>query len=262
MSAVTVIGTGEPLVLLHGFTGCAQNWALAGITELLGNAYQLILPDLLGHGRAPAPADPTEYGMPRVAHTLATQLDTLNISQINLLGYSMGGRLALYFALHYPQRIHRLILESASPGLANTAVREERRQRDNRLADRIEREGMPAFIDFWETLPLWASQAALSTTTREALRQQRLQNRAIGLANSLRGMGTGVQPSLWAELPQLNRPTLLLAGELDTKFVAINQQMVAHLPQAELMIVPQAGHTIHLEQPEVYAQLVRRFLNS
>ena len=262
MNAVMDIGAGEPLLLLHGFTGCGANWEMAGITAVLGKQYRLIVPDLLGHGRAPAPQDPADYAMPHAAQALADLLNQLAISQTNLLGYSMGGRLALYFALHYPQRIHKLILESASPGLADPTARAQRRHSDNALADRIERDGIPAFVDFWESLPLWDSQAKLPLTKQLALRQQRLQNSAHGLANSLRGMGTGVQPSLWDNLPQLDKPTLLLAGELDAKFVAINQQMVAHMPHARLEIVPQAGHTIHLEQPAHYAQQVRQFFTA
>ena len=235
---------------------------MAGTTAVLAPHYRLIAPDLLGHGRAPAPADPTRYAMPHAAQDLAHLLDQLHLEKINLLGYSMGGRLALYFALHYPQRIHKLILESASPGLDTAVERHTRRQNDHTLADRLERDGLPAFVNFWESLPLWASQASLPSVKRDALRQQRLQNQPAGLANSLRGMGTGVQPSLWGKLAQLQKKTLLLAGALDSKFMAINQRMVALLPQAQLEIVPQAGHTIHLEQPQVYGQKVVGFLGS
>jgi 2-succinyl-6-hydroxy-2,4-cyclohexadiene-1-carboxylate synthase len=252
-----------PLVLLHGFTGCGANWALAGATAvfppLLPNI-QLITPDIIGHGRAPAPHDPTPYTMPSAAEQIVQNLAQQNIQRIHLLGYSMGGRLALYIARHYPHLVQSLILESSSPGLATEAERAARRQQDEALAERIEREGIPAFVAYWESLPLWQSQTGLDTAVRQALHAQRLANQPHALAHSLRQMGTGAQPSLWAELPQLTLPILLLTGELDPKFCHINQQMAAQLPHATWHVVPQAGHAVHLEQPLVYASFITEFL--
>ena len=173
----------------------------------------------------------------------------------------MGGRLALYLACHYPNRFSHLILESSSPGLATEAERAARRQRDALLADWIEAKGLAQFVARWEALPLWESQKQLSDEVRRRLRQQRLQNNVLGLANSLRGMGTGAQPSLWPLLPTLTLPTLLLAGKLDSKFVAINQKMGALLPNGRLQIIPHAGHTVHLEQSELFRTAVLKALS-
>ena len=95
----------------------------------------------------------------------------------HLLGYSMGGRLALYFALAYPERTRTLTLVSASPGIASLTERAERRRRDNALADRIEQDGIAAFVDYWQSLPMWKSQRRnLSLEQRQHLREQRLHN--------------------------------------------------------------------------------------
>jgi 2-succinyl-6-hydroxy-2,4-cyclohexadiene-1-carboxylate synthase len=153
-------------------------------------------------------------------------------------------------------------LESSSPGLASPSERATRRARDNALANRIEQEGVAPFVDHWENISLFASHTRLETAVRANLRQQRLQNNAHGLANSLRGMGTGQQPSLWGDLSQLTVPTLLIAGELDSKYAAINQQMAAQFPYARLTIVADAGHTVHLEKPATFAALVLDFLGS
>ncbi len=260
---VTATGNGRPLALLHGFTGSSANWEV--VTAVLAPHFRVIAIDLLGHGRTASPPDPTRYQMEKAAadvteiiqHTLSAFSAPL---RFNLLGYSMGGRLALYIALHYPHLIQSLILESASPGLAVEAERAARRQRDNALADRIERDGIPAFVDFWEKLPLWESQKQLPDEKRLALRRQRLQNNPTGLANSLRGMGTGVQPSLWSRLGELEMPVLLLAGALDEKFVGINRQMAAQMPTAQLAVVPDAGHIVHLERPSVFQHLLASFL--
>jgi 2-succinyl-6-hydroxy-2,4-cyclohexadiene-1-carboxylate synthase len=251
--------TAVPLLLLHGFTGSSVNWAEH--VSVFSNQFSVITVDILGHGRSASPPDPNRYAMPQVAADLIALLDAWRIEQTALLGYSMGGRLALYLAYHYPERFSQLILESSSPGLAGEEEQAKRRQSDEALADWIEANGIEAFVDRWEALPLWASQQQLSAEIRQRLRQQRLQNNPVGLANSLRGMGTGAQPSLWAHLPTLSLPTLLIVGELDTKFVAINQQMSDRLANGRLHIIPQAGHTTHLERPELFCTIVTTFLS-
>ncbi len=245
-------GQGPLLVLLHGFTGSVDNWRPH--FPALATRYRLLAVDLLGHGRTSAPATPTRYAMDAAAADLAALLARLTSEPAHLLGYSMGGRLALYVALTYPAQVKSLYLESASPGLEDGEARRQRQEQDEALADRIEQAGVPAFVDFWETLPLFASQQRLPAHVRSRLRRQRLQNRAHGLASSLRGMGTGVQPSLWSRLGELQMPVHLLVGALDSKFVALNRHMAQALPQATLTVVPDAGHAVHLEQPQRFQE--------
>lgn len=248
-----------PLVLLHGFTGSSTNWQ--PLQQALATEERTTIAiDLLGHGETDAPADPARYAMAPAAQDLADLLDRIAPGPIDLLGYSMGGRLALYVATAYPNRIRRLILESASPGLTDAVARQARIASDEALATRIEQDGLAAFVDHWERVPLFASQAQLAATTRQQLREQRLANRPLGLANSLRGMGTGVQPPLWDTLPRLQLPTLLLTGTLDTKFCAIAEQMVAQLPSANHLPIPDVGHTIHLEAPALFHKALLTFL--
>lgn len=247
-------GSGPPLVLLHGFTGSSRNWAL----HLLhfASCFRVFAIDLLGHGRTPAPANPERYGMARSAADLEVLLARIAVEPVTLLGYSMGGRLALYFALTHLQRVQRLILESASPGLADPEARRARVALDTALAQRIEEEGIETFVNYWENIPLFAHQQHLPAQVREEVRWLRLRNDPHGLANSLRGMGTGEQPSLWGQLGQLSMPVHLIAGLLDEKFVETNRCMAAQIPTAELVVVPEAGHTVHLEQPEHFREIV------
>ncbi len=255
---VEVNGAGPPLLLLHGFTGSAASWNR--LSAQLAPTRRTIAVDLIGHGQSAAPADPARYGMERCVADLLALLDTLEIQQTELLGYSMGGRVALQLAAAAPERIRALVLESSSPGLGDPAERQARRAADEALAESIEREGLAAFVERWEQLPLFASQAALPAAARARQRAQRMQNNPVGLANSLRGMGTGQQSSLWLRLPDLGIRTLLVAGELDQKYSAIGRQMAAALPNAQLSSVPGTGHAVHLEQPAVFATLVRDFL--
>ncbi|MGQ0601502.1 MAG: 2-succinyl-6-hydroxy-2,4-cyclohexadiene-1-carboxylate synthase, partial [Anaerolineales bacterium] len=252
--------TSPPLMLLHGFTGSAVNWL--NNTVVFSQHFRTVAVDALGHGESDSPNDPARYRMEHCIADLATLLDVLNIDNAHILGYSMGGRVALHLAASHPQRVRSLILESPSPGIADAAERAARVQSDNALADFIEREGMEAFVNRWEALPLFATQARLPDSVRVALRAQRLHNNPHGLANSLRGLGTGIQSPLWERLPELRTPTLLLAGADDAKFTTIASAMAQSLPMAQLAIVPNAGHTVHLEQPNTFDMKVLEFLRS
>jgi len=254
------LGTGPPLLLLHGFTGSIQNWRTHA-SALVQQNRSAIAVDLLGHGETRAPTDPQGYAMAATAKSLAELLQKLGLDRVHLLGYSMGGRLALYMAIHYHKLIATLTLESASPGLASAEERATRKASDNALANWIEANGIPAFVERWEKVPLFDSQKLLPATVRAGVRKQRLQNSVHGLANSLRGMGTGVQPSLWPHLVELKKPVHLIVGALDTKFVAINQCMADLLPDVQLSVVDGTGHTVHLEKAAEFDELVIKWLS-
>ncbi|HET7093398.1 MAG TPA: 2-succinyl-6-hydroxy-2,4-cyclohexadiene-1-carboxylate synthase, partial [Thermomicrobiales bacterium] len=193
---------------------------------------------------------------------LAGLLDQLRIERASVLGYSMGGRLALSFAVSHPERVAALALESATAGIANEAERSARRAADERLATSIERDGVACFVADWERLPLFATQARLPAARQEALRQDRLRQRALGLANSLRGFGQGAQPALHARLAEIGCPVLLVVGEEDARFRAIAADLADRLSDARVTVVPEAGHAVHLEQPERFATIVQEFLQS
>jgi 2-succinyl-6-hydroxy-2,4-cyclohexadiene-1-carboxylate synthase len=257
---VEVRGEGPPLLLLHGFTGSARAWDPH--VQVFSRQYMTIVPDLLGHGRSDAPADPARYGMERAVEDLADVLDALGRRQVAALGYSLGGRVALHLAHRQPDRVTCLLLEGASPGIADPVERAERRRADEELAELIEREGTPAFVERWESHPLWESQRTLPLDTRAELRRLRLRNSPTGLANSLRGLGVGAQPPLWTELPQLEAPALLVAGQLDVKFARIAAEMAALMPRARRALVAGAGHAAHLERPDDFNGVGLDFLAS
>jgi 2-succinyl-6-hydroxy-2,4-cyclohexadiene-1-carboxylate synthase len=218
------------------------------------------MPDLLGHGRSDAPSDPRRYALERQAEDLIALLDRLGMERIDLLGYSMGGRLALRLALAAPERVGALILESTSPGIADPAERATRRAADEALADRLERGGLEAFIDNWESQPLFATQRRLPGDRRAALRALRTRHSVTGLAAGLRGAGAGASEPVWDRLPSLDRPTLIIAGALDEKYTAIAGAMATSIPRSRAAIVPDAGHAVHLERPEIWAHTVLSFL--
>lgn len=245
------------MLLLHGFTGSRRSWPPVVMEALASRGYRPAPLDLPGHGRNAGERDPARF-------TLEATLREIGAAQRGgaapVVGYSMGGRLALAFALAQPARVSRLVLESASPGLATEEERAERRASDEELASRLEREGIEAFVDAWESLPLFETQRALPGESLAAQRARRLANDPHSLAASLRGVGTGTLPSYWDALPALRVPTLLIAGALDRKFSRIARAMAEVLPDARLVVVPGAGHTVHLERPEAWVDAVLDFL--
>lgn len=256
---VQVMGEGEPIVFLHGFTGSIATWSRA--TEPLHNSYQCIFIDIIGHGETDSPDDFSRYHIETVAKDIIHILDALAIPKTHLVGYSMGGRLALAISILYSTRVTSLVLESSSPGLRTEEERAARRKSDEQLANRIEQEGIQGFIDFWEKIPLFLSQQALTKERQQEIRKQRLKNNPVGLANSLKGMGTGSQPSYWDRLNELNFPTLLLCGELDQKFCRIAEEMSLSIQNAKVEKIVEVGHAIHVEQPHFFGKIINEFVS-
>lgn len=250
-------GAGDPVVMLHGFSGSTETWR--PLMAAASRSFRAIAVDLPGHGQTDAPRDVERYRMERVAEDLIVLLKQLEALPAHWLGYSMGGRLALYIACRHPGFVRSLALESASPGLLSASEREARIVQDTALAEQIEQEGIERFVEYWQNIPLFNTQKRLPEASWAALRAQRLNNSTGGLANSLRGMGAGAQPELWSELENLPMSVMLIAGEEDAKFVALNRRMAAAIPRASLNIVTGAGHAVHLEAAHIYDNLVMGF---
>jgi 2-succinyl-6-hydroxy-2,4-cyclohexadiene-1-carboxylate synthase len=234
----------ETIVLLHGFTQTGQSWGPT--IAALGERYRALAPDIRGHGTAAAE---------RPVELAAVHADVLALApeRFVLGGYSMGGRIALSLALAAPDRVSRLVLVGASPGIPDAAERRARRAADAALADRVEREGIEAFAAHWSSLPLFAGQPAEVAAAASA---ERLAQSPAGLAAALRGLGTGVMEPLWERLPALALPVDLIVGERDAKFRAIAERMAGALPAATLHVVPEAGHAVQLEAPDAVAAIV------
>ena len=255
-----VVGSGEPLLLLHGFTGSMETWRT--FIPSWSKQFQVIAVDLVGHGKTESPKELAHYDIQNVALQMKTLLDHLRIEKAHILGYSMGGRLAITMACLYPNRVCSLLLENCTAGLKQEVDRKERREKDEQLADRIELEGIESFVNRWENIPLFATQKKLPREVQEAVRKERLANNPRGLANSLRGMGTGAQPSWWNRLEELKMPVLLINGESDQKFFHILKNIQKGIPHAKFVKIDGAGHAIHVEQPQKFDTIVKGFLKT
>lgn len=257
--AVEEFGHGAPVLVLHGFTGTAAS--MAPVSVALAGDHRVLAPDLVGHGGSEAPGGTEPYTMASIVQQLVVLLDHLGEPDpVGLVGYSMGARIALAFAVAHPERVAWLVTIGGTAGLDGEAEAEQRRAADAALADEIENDGIESFVDRWEALPIFATQRSLPRAKRDEIRTARLGQRPHGLANSLRGVGTGSMPSLWPLLGGLAAPTLLIAGQHDAKFIELAAAMHERLPISEVAVVAGAGHAAHIEAPEATVREIVRFV--
>lgn len=245
---------GNPVVLLHGFTGSSATWY--PFLPYLNN-HRTILIDLPGHRSTKVQMN----SMKDFCDDLAYLLTKLKIEKATLIGYSLGGRTALSFAIYYPERVHALLLESATAGIEQEEERIKRQQSDEELANFIEDHGLEVFVDRWQNIPLFQTQKSLPASKKATIRAERLSHSVAGLALSLRTMGTGKMPSWWSDLASIQIPVQLVVGALDHKFVSINQKMDKMLPNSSFIKVENAGHAVHVEQPEFFGTIIKNIGN-
>ena len=263
MTALSYTDSGNPRLLtalfLHGFMGSARDWK--DVTAALESDFRCLAVDLPGHGGSLGLPYPDSYTIEGAAQELTRLLDSLGVTRPAVVGYSMGGRLALYLALHHPERCAALLLESVSPGIEDEEERRSRRAADEVRAKRLETENFEAFLEDWYRQPLFATLARRKELLRQTI-ESKLSNDPRELAQSLRAMGAGSQPSLWEDLPKLRVPTLTVVGELDEKYVGVSQRMASLNCRIQDAVIPGAGHNAHAEAPKAYLGLLRSFLKS
>lgn len=249
------MGQGPTLLFLHGFMGSGEDWL--PVLERLSSQFHCVAIDLPGHGKTRCDR-PELFSMERTAeHVVAWVLEHQLQCQA-IVGYSMGARLSLYGALRFPHCFPQAVIESGSPGLINSKDRKARRDIDLARSHAIEADFL-SFLRNWYQQPLFTSLWKHSYVFEE-MQRRRLCNDPIGLARSLREMGTGQQPNLWPLLSLHTDPLLFLTGEFDQKFTRINRGMNACCQTARHEVVPGVGHNIHLENPGAIAYHIQQFL--
>ncbi len=250
-------GGGRPLLLVHGFTGAAASWA--DHLDAFARRHRVLAVDLPGHGHTPATADPGQMTVERTADALAGLLGRLAAAPADVVGYSMGARIALRLAIAHPAAVGRLVLESPSAGIGDPARRATRRASDEALADRILDQGITAFVSAWEHNPVFASHAALAPDLVARQRAIRLAGDPAGLAVSLRAAGQGAMEPLHDRLREVAAPTLVIGGMLDPAGRARAEEVVRGIRGARLVLLEGVGHTPHLESPDAFGRLVLDF---
>lgn len=238
---------GSRVVLVHGFTQTGRAWSR--IAPALARGHQVVTVDAPGHGYS----EHIRGDLWQSARLLGEAG-----GPAAYLGYSMGGRICLHLALTAPYLVQKLVLVGATAGIDDPEARAVRRRADEELAGQIERDGVEAFLDDWLANPLFASLAP-----EAAELEARRHNTAAGLASSLRLVGTGTQEPLWDRLHRLAMPVLVVAGGGDAKFTELGRRLVSSIgANAQLEVIPDAGHAVHLERPEQFLAAVTLFLSA
>lgn len=252
---VTLAGAGKPLVCLHGFSESGYTW-----DGIVVPGYQLIRIDTIGHGDSDIPEDETAFSIPTMLNDLHTVISAVAGESYSLMGYSMGARIALLYALEYSSVIENLILESGSFGIESDVERQARKAADEQLALAIEDNDGEWFAAKWADISIFESQHQLSPVVQDKLFQRRAHNSPYALAATLRGSGQGVMPYVGHRLQELSMPSLYISGALDTKYTTIGEELFSNVPNCEHVIVNGAGHNVHLEKPGPFMTALADFL--
>lgn len=237
---------GAPIVLLHGFTQNSRCWA--PFDAYLGTHHEIVAIDLPGHGDSAGIVSDLEGTAQLVAAVIEPSI---------VIGYSMGGRIALHLALARPELVRGLVLIGATGGIDDPDDRAARRAADDRLADHLSAVGLDTFLDEWLAQPLFAG-----LDDHTAHRDARGDNTAAGLDASLRLAGTGTQEPLWDRLGDLDMPVLVVVGSDDAKFTEIGHRLVTSIgSNASMITIADAGHSAHLERPDDCARAITDWLS-
>jgi len=245
------------IIFLHGFMGNSKDWKF--VKGNLGPKFSIYAIDLIGHGNSTAPDDEKHYSYRSINSHLISTMDELNLPSAILVGYSMGGRAALGFAIENPKRVEALILESTNAGIEDEAERQKRLNSDELRSEKIRSDSLKTFLINWYRSELFTTlQDNFELLNNEI--ENKSKNDPIGISNCIKGFSPGKMPSYWSKLNSIQIPVLQIVGELDKKYVQLNTKMKEYFPNSTLKIVSGASHNAHLEKPQEFINFVNHFL--
>jgi pimeloyl-ACP methyl ester carboxylesterase len=236
-----VHGDGPPLILTHGYSSTSAMWK--GQVEALSKHHKLILWDMRGHGQSDYPEDPSAYSEALTVGDIAALLDAVGARKAIVGGLSLGGYMSLAFYRAHPERVSALLIIDTGPGFKKDDAREVWNKRALDTAERLEREGLEV----------------LKSAGRE--RSTVSHRDANGLARAARGMLTQRDARVIEVLPEIRVPSLIVVGADDTPFLAASDYMAAKIPGAQKAVIPAAGHTVNIDQPQAFIEAVLPFLD-
>tara|TARA_B100001093_G_scaffold362125_1_gene346881 strand:+ start:666 stop:1367 length:702 start_codon:yes stop_codon:yes gene_type:complete len=217
-------GDGPAIFLTHGFSDNLGIWQ--NQIEPLSKKNTLILWDLKGHGKTDSPEDMVHYSEEETLLDMLKILDHLNIKKASLGGFSLGGYMSLAFYRKYPNRVSSLLIIDTGPGFKNDDAREG-----------------------------WNKYAIKSAEKYESRNLQ-------GIGNAARGMLTQKDDRIIKSLPDILVPTLVIVGENDKPFLSAADYMNNKIKNSKKNIIPDAGHAVNIEQPELFNSAVLEFLKT
>ena len=250
-------GSGIPVLLSHGFTGSHKSFEK--VSSFLSSRFKVITVDMIGHGQS-MNYEGKNYTFDRSINDLNKILDSLSIKKINLIGYSLGGRLAMQFALRNTDKLSSLIICSASYGIEKKEDRKNRLLSDKKIVSMLQNKPIETFVKYWKNLDIWDSEKNLSVEKRNKINQIRLSQNKIGLALNLIYQGQGTQEFIGNKLKKIKIKSLIMYGSNDTKYKEISNEISKEIENSKLLMVPNSGHNIILENPIFVAQEIKKFV--
>lgn len=250
-----VKGQGVPVVFLHGFSENMETF-----DEIDTSGYKAIYIDLLGHGNTDSPKSMKYYNVLRMVIDLHFIINKIVRDRYILYGYSMGGRIALFYSSYYKDEIDKLIIESASYGEYGDIERKNRRRSDYLLAKRINKNGIEWFEDYWSNVSIFNSQKMMDGEKQIKVSKMRLKNNVDGLTKALMGFGQGRNPCVKDEIINFNMSILYLCGEKDEKYASIGKEIEMLNSRVIRMVIAGAGHNVHIERPKEVSNIINNFI--
>lgn len=244
-----------PAIALHGFMGDSTDWRVP-LSRITCRRWYLL--DLPGHGAATHLPHAYDYTITATIDRLRRLTDSFNGQKFDILGYSLGGRIALEFAATYPHRLHRLILESTNPGITQPQEQKQRLAHDTAKAHSLEQDGTLAFLAQWYKQPLFGS--LLDNPEFQPIFQRRAQQSPHELAKVLRTMSIGNQPPRWDFLHSWDHQILYICGDNDQKYREIGKGLAKTNSNICTQIIAQASHCVHLDNPNAFSTAINDFL--
>lgn len=246
-----------PVVLLHGFAQSSETWEQ--VAEELSETHHVVAPDFVGHGRSDKPYEPTTYEMGAIVDTLTALLRWLWVDRVDLVGYSMGGRIALTYACMHPHHVASLVLESTSLGPKTDLQHQASLKRDLETIGKLAECDIETFMREWAEQTVFESQKHLPQKVREKLHKDRCTNDPRALALMVRGCGQHTMADFSRRIEVLPMPLLYIAGILDRRYLKIAEEL-QHNSGISCVLL-NTGHNTHLEAPEVFSRRVKKFLD-
>lgn len=235
-------GEGPVILLSHGYSATSEMWR--GQIAALSRRHKLIVWDMRGHGQTDYPEDPSQYSEEKTVADMAALLDAVGAHSAIVGGLSLGGYMSLAFHLAHPDRVRTLLVVDTGPGFRSDEARERWNEHSCGIANGFEAEGLSYIRGMSKEMAMSSHRSA------------------DGLLRAARGMLTQRDARVINSLPNIKAPTLVIVGANDAGFIGAADYMAAKIPNATKLVIPDAGHAVNIDQPEIFNQAVLRFLES
>ncbi len=252
-------GDGAPIVFVHEFAADHRSWEMQ--MRHFGQRYRCITFSARGYPPSDVPEKPESYSQNRATDDILAVMDHLKIDKVHVVGLSMGGFATLHFGFRHPTRALSLVVAGVGYG-AEKEQQAKFRGEVEVVAQSLLSEGMEKFAGKYAYGPTRVQFENKDPRGFAQFKKELGEHSALGSANTQVGV-QGQRPSLYDLLDKMRAmtvPTLVLTGDEDWPCLAPSVLMKREIPSAALAVMPNCGHTINLEDPDLFNQIVGDFI--